>query len=42
MSAIQKEGIYIPHFINARNDRKIKRLRKDMGPGYAYFLTLKF
>ena len=43
MSAIQKEGIYIPHFINARNDRKIKRLRKDMGPaGYAYFfMTLE-
>lgn len=43
MSAIQKEGIYIPHFTNARNDRKIKRLRKDMGPaGYAYFfMTLE-
>lgn len=34
-------GIYFPHFCKARNDRKIRRLRKDMGiEGYGIFFML--
>ena len=38
-----KEAFYFPHFIGARNDRKIKRIRRDFGiEGYAlYFMTLE-
>lgn len=38
-----KEAFYFPHFIGARNDRKIKRVRRDLGvEGYAlYFMTLE-
>lgn len=38
-----KEAFYFPHFIGARNDRKIKRVRRDLGAeGYAlYFMTLE-
>lgn len=38
-----KEAFYFPHFIGARNDRKIKRVRRDFGiEGYAlYFMTLE-
>lgn len=38
-----KDDYYFPHFMNARNDRKIRRVRKDLGAeGYgAYFMTLE-
>ncbi|MFA6138227.1 MAG: DUF4373 domain-containing protein [Sulfurimonas sp.] len=38
-----KEAFYFPHFIGARNDRKIKRVRRDYGiEGYAlYFMLLE-
>lgn len=40
---MKKEAYYFPHFVNARNDRKIKRLRKQLGvEGYAiYFMLLE-
>ncbi|GAI99345.1 unnamed protein product [marine sediment metagenome] len=38
---MKKEGIYFPHFAGSRNDRKIKRLRKDLkSDGYACFFML--
>lgn len=39
----KKESYYFPHYIGARNDRKIKRVRKDFGvEGYAlFFMTLE-
>lgn len=38
-----KQGYYFPHFEEARNDRKIKRLRKELGiEGYGiYFMILE-
>lgn len=38
-----KESYYFPHFCNARHDRKIKRLRKELGvEGYGiYFMLLE-
>jgi len=38
-----KSGYYFPHFEDARNDRKIKRLRKELGiEGYGiYFMILE-
>lgn len=38
-----KEAYYFPHFCNARHDRKIKRLRKELGvEGYGiYFMLLE-
>ena len=40
---MKKDAYYFPHFCNARGDRKIKRLRKDLGlEGYgAYFMLLE-
>jgi hypothetical protein len=40
---MEKEAFYFPHFTNARHDRKIKRLRKDLGvEGYGiYFMLLE-
>lgn len=36
-----KEAFYFPHFIGARNDRKIQRVRRDFGvEGYAMFFML--
>lgn len=36
-----KEAFYFPHYSNARNDRKLRRLMKDLGPeGYAIFFML--
>lgn len=36
-----KEAFYFPHFCNARHDRKIKRLRKELGlEGYGIFFML--
>lgn len=41
MTKIDKEGYYFPHYSNARNDRKIKRLRKELGvEGYGIFMML--
>lgn len=39
----KKDAYYFPHFSNARHDRKIKRLRKDLkNEGYAiYFMILE-
>lgn len=43
MSTLTKDDVYFPHFARARNDRKIKRLRKDFKlEGYAvYFMILE-
>lgn len=40
---MEKEAYYFPHFCNARHDRKIKRLRKELGvEGYGiYFMLLE-
>ncbi len=40
---MKKDAYYFPHFCNARSDRKIKRLIKDLGiEGYGiYFMTLE-
>ncbi|MEK0423064.1 MAG: hypothetical protein RLZ95_974 [Bacteroidota bacterium] len=40
---MEKEGFYFPHFSNARHDRKIKRLRLELGiEGYGiYFMLLE-
>jgi len=40
---MEKEAFYFPHFCNARHDRKIKRLRKELGTeGYGiYFMLLE-
>lgn len=40
---MQKEAYYFPHFSNARHDRKIRRLRKELGiEGYGiYFMLLE-
>lgn len=40
---MEKEAYYFPHFCNARHDRKIKRLRKELGTeGYGiYFMLLE-
>jgi hypothetical protein len=37
----KKDSYYFPHFINARNDRKVLKLRMSVGiQGYAIFLML--
>jgi len=40
---MDKDAFYFPHFSNARHDRKIKRLRKELGlEGYGiYFMILE-
>lgn len=40
---MNKEAYYFPHFSNARHDRKIRRLRKELGAeGYGiYFMLLE-
>jgi hypothetical protein len=40
---MQKEAFYFPHFSNARHDRKIRRVRKELGiEGYGiYFMLLE-
>lgn len=40
---MKKEAYYFPHFSNARHDRKIRRLRKELGvEGYGiYFMLLE-
>ena len=40
---VEKEAFYFPHFCNARHDRKIRRLRKELGTeGYGiYFMLLE-
>ena len=36
-----KDAFYFPHFCNARHDRKIKRIRKELGvEGYGIFFML--
>ena len=38
---MDKEAFYFPHFCGARHDRKIKRLRKELGTeGYGIFFML--
>jgi hypothetical protein len=38
---MEKESYYFPHFCNARHDRKIKRLTKELGlEGYGIFFML--
>ena len=38
-----KDAYYFPHFCNARHDRKIKRVTKELGvEGYGiYFMVLE-
>jgi len=40
---LEKDAYYFPHFYNARHDRKIKRVRKELGvEGYGiYFMLLE-
>jgi hypothetical protein len=40
---MEKDAYYFPHFCNARNDRKLRRLRKDLSiEGYGiYFMILE-
>ena len=40
---MEKEAFYFPHFCNARHDRKIRRLRMELGvEGYGiYFMLLE-
>ncbi len=40
---MNKDAYYFPHFANARHDRKLRRVRKELGiEGYAiYFMTLE-
>lgn len=40
---MKKDAFYFPHFANARHDRKLKRVQKEMGlEGYAiYFMLLE-
>jgi DnaD/phage-associated family protein len=41
MAKLLKDAYYFPHFYNARHDRKIKRIRKDLGiEGYGIFFML--
>ncbi len=36
-----KDAFYFPHFCNARHDRKLKRVRKELGlEGYGIFFML--
>jgi len=38
---MDKDAYYFPHFCNARHDRKIRRVRKELGPeGYGIFFML--
>ena len=40
---MEKDAFYFPHFSNARTDRKLRRVRKDLGlEGYGiYFMLLE-
>ena len=40
---MKKDAYYFPHFSNARQDRKVRRLRKELGiEGYGiYFMLLE-
>jgi hypothetical protein len=41
MAKSENENVYFPHYINARNDRKVRRLRKELGvEGYGIFYML--
>lgn len=41
MAGPNKDAYYFPHFSNARHDRKIKRLRKELGiEGYGIFFMI--
>jgi hypothetical protein len=41
MNKSEKEGYYFPHYSMARNDRKVRRLRKELGvEGYGIFMML--
>lgn len=38
---MKKDAFYFPHFANARHDRKLKRVQKDLGlEGYAIYFQL--
>lgn len=41
MAKSENENVYFPHFVSARHDRKIRRLRKELGvEGYGIFFML--
>ena len=41
MAKSENENVYFPHYVSARNDRKIKRLRKELNvEGYGIFFML--
>ena len=38
---MKKDAFYFPHFANARHDRKLKRVQKELGlEGYAIYFQL--
>jgi hypothetical protein len=43
VNKMEKESVYFPHFVSARNDRKLKRVRRELGvEGYGiYFMLLE-
>ncbi len=41
MKKMEKDAYYFPHFCNARHDRKVKRMTKELGiEGYGIFFML--
>jgi hypothetical protein len=41
MAKSEKESVYFPHYINTRNDRKVRRVRRELGiEGYGIFFML--
>lgn len=41
VESVKKDAFYFPHYSNARHDRKIQRIRKDLGmEGYGIFFML--
>jgi hypothetical protein len=40
-TTLENENVYFPHFVGSRHDRKIKRVRKELGiEGYGIFFML--
>jgi hypothetical protein len=41
MAKSESEYVYFPHYVNSRNDRKVRRLRKELGvEGYGIFFMI--
>lgn len=40
-TTLENENVYFPHFVSARHDRKLRRVRKELGlEGYGIFFML--